>query len=325
MTDHIAEFEAVYFPLNSITPERRVRSVDNLRRFERWLEHPVETSVPGELQGWLASLVESGLQASTVAWRLKMIRPYLRWCWEQRILDADSWMRLREVKAPRGAYHCVPRPYTRKELMKLYAELDARWPYTTEKRVTRWRKGTCQYTRISKGVMRLQLDVIIELALVCGLRQVEIYNLSIDDLHYDNKYVVVHGKRVDQHPKVREVPYPSSLVRAVRAWYKMRGFIGPDTKCVWISATGRDPFRGMTRDRMARLLTSFGAWELHRLRHTSATERLRAGMPLEQVQRIMGHATLAQTMAYAQLLSGDVHKGAERTDAAFQRALGRAA
>lgn len=325
MTDNIAEFERTYFVLNSITAERRVRSVANLRMFELWLTHTVEAATGGELEGWLASLMESGLKASTVAWRLKMVRPYLRWLWQREIITAEHWMRLREVKSPRGASHCAPRPYKKKELLKLYAELDARWPYRTDKAVQRWRKGTMQYTRISKHVMRLQLDVIIELALVCGLRQVEIYNLSLDDLHFDNKYITVHGKRFDQHPKVRDVPYPDSLRALVRRWYRVRGYIGPDTSCIWISATGRTPFLGMRRDRFARILNSFGRWELHRLRHTSATERLRAGQPLEQVQRILGHATLQQTLAYAQLLAKDLHKGSEKIDAEFQRNIGRAA
>jgi integrase len=70
------------------------------------------------------------------------------------------------------------------------------------------------------------------------------------------------------------------------------------------------------------LLKLFG-YELHRLRHTCATERLRAGMPLEAVQRLLGHATIQQTLGYAEIIARDVQKHAERSDEEFMRAVGK--
>ena len=45
----------------------------------------------------------------------------------------------------------------------------------------------------------------------------------------------------------------------------------------------------------------------HDLRHTYATHRLKRGMPLAYLSKIMGHADISQTMKYANHASKDLH------------------
>jgi hypothetical protein len=44
-------------------------------------------------------------------------------------------------------------------------------------------------------------------------------------------------------------------------------------------------------------------------------------MRLEELRRFLGHAHIAQTLAYAELVREDIHESAERTDEKFQRAI----
>ena len=44
----------------------------------------------------------------------------------------------------------------------------------------------------------------------------------------------------------------------------------------------------------------------HVFRHTSATVALRNGMPIEQVQRMLGHSNINTTMVYADVDDSDV-------------------
>ena len=81
------------------------------------------------------------------------------------------------------------------------------------------------------------------------------------------------------------------------------------------------PVPGLSRVQMLRLMSSFGDWELHRLRHTCATERLRAGMPLEDLKEFLGHANIQMTLRYTKLVREDIHKSAARIDADFQSAI----
>lgn len=317
------QFTAEHFTLNSITASRQEQVLLALSRLETFLgKKPLQEATDQDLRAWLVALLGSGLTASTVAFHLKAVMPFYRWAWLAREVSADDYMRLREVSPPRGYNTQMPRPYSRKELAQMWADLAARYPYTTDVIIGRWKRGTSPYRSVKKHAMRLQLEAIIELALVCGLRRVEIYNLSIDDCHWDNKYVVVRGKRVDQNDKLREVPYPESTRTAIRRWFRIRGLMAPiPGQGLWLSVTGPDPVSAMTFGRFERLLLGLGAWELHRLRHTCATERLRAGMTLEKLQRFLGHSNIQQTLRYADLVRGDIHKESEKIDADFQRAI----
>lgn len=319
-------FAAEHFVLQSISKRRQDQVLAALERLGAFLAPtPLEGARDSDLRAWLVSLMQSDLAPSTVAWYLRMVMPFYAWCWRTRLISADDLMRLREVPPPRGYNHNIPRPYSREQLARFWAALDTRWPYQTDKRIERFRRGTCSYRLVKKHAMRLQLNAIIELALVCGLRRAEIYQLAIADCHPDNEYIAVHGKRSDQNPKLREVPYPASTRLAILNWFAWRGWMGASTNKLWLSVTGPDPIAPLSPDRMNTILHSFGDWQLHRLRHTCATERLRAGMELEKLQRFLGHANIQQTLRYAQLVRSDIHKASERIDDDFQAAIRPAA
>ena len=67
--------------------------------------------------------------------------------------------------------------------------------------------------------------------------------------------------------------------------------------------------------------STIGAWELHRFRHTCGTEWLRAGMELELVSRLLGHANITQTLGHAEIVREDVHRAAMKAHDDFTRAL----
>lgn len=318
----IDQFAAEHFTLNSISPARQHQVRAALTRLDEWLDCSLVEATDADLRAWLVDLLGADLTPSTVAWYLKMVKPFYRWAWRSRLIDADTWMRLNDVSAPRGSSTTKPRPYSRRELRTLWVALDERFPHASKLLIGRWQRGTSPWRSMKKHAMRLQLDAIIELALVCGLRRSEIYRLSIDDVHWDNKYIVVHGKRVDQNPKVRDVPYPESTRNAIRAWFRLRGLMGPAPGLpLWLSVTGPDPVAAMPEERFAMLLHCLGPYELHRLRHTCATERLRAGMELQEVQKFLGHSNLQQTLAYAELVRDDIHRASDRIDPAFQKSI----
>jgi site-specific recombinase XerD len=320
----LERFAAEHFALNSISEDRRKLVLTTLHRYEDYSQRPLIELDDADLRGWAAAMIANDYKASSVATYMKCIRSFYRWLWRAREIDAEQFMRISDVRVPRGSYTAVPRPYSRKEVAQMWADLECTWPYASDLTVQRWLRGTSPYRAVKKHAMRLQLDAICELALICGLRRIEIHRLTFDDVHPDNKYIVVRGKRTDQNEKLREVPYPQSTRDAIYAWFRMRGLMSPEPgQSMWLSLTGPDPAVGLRFRRLGGILGTFGEWELHRLRHTCATERLRAGMNIEQLQRFLGHANIKQTLVYAKLVSEDIHRSAERTDEAFQGAIGR--
>jgi integrase len=177
------------------------------------------------VRAFVTEQLRSRLHVNTVRKHLHAIKPFYRWAWQQRIMDADSFMRIRDIEAPRGSSaRGRPRPYKVAEVQRFWAELDARWPLSTERTLTRFARGTSRYNRVWRHAMFLQTQAVTSLALFGGLRHSEIRHAGIDDIHPDNAYIVVnHAKSpfgVGQG--YREVPYTVERRRMVAAWLESR-------------------------------------------------------------------------------------------------------
>ena len=193
----------------------------------------------------------------------------------------------------------------------------------------RWRSGRSKYKRIATHVMRLQMEAIVSLALDCGLRLSEIYHLDINDMHHDNEFIIVRPRteRENEKNRMREVPHTEESRTHVRAWLDCRHELDPDHDRPWLSAFANQAEGGwlkpMSLETFGELMSKIGDWRLHRFRHTCATNWLRAGMDLEVVSRLIGHATIQQTLAYADIVGDDIAKQVVKNEGRFRLMTGR--
>lgn len=158
------------------------------------------------------------------------------------------------------------------------------------------------------------------LALYCGLRRIEIRTVSTDDIDPLNEFIPVVGKGGD----LRKVPFPESARTRVEAWLDFRREIGPDHEYPWLTLGQYQMHRknALPGRSLAAMFGRIGSgYELHRFRHTCATEWLRAGMPIEQVRDIMGHSNIDQTLAYAKIVPDDAKRSMDRYERIFQRKI----
>ena len=70
------------------------------------------------------------------------------------------------------------------------------------------------------------------------------------------------------------------------------------------------------------LLGRVGPWEYHRFRHTCATEWLRAGMDLQDLSKLLGHASIQQTLCYAEIVRDDIARSMRKVESGFSTATG---
>lgn len=315
---------------NGITPARVRRMRNVLRAFEGFLGHPVEQATHEEFEAWLVSEIARGLAASTVVWHANCVLPFFGWCWQTGLIDSDRMMRLRAVKLPRVAAG-QPRPYDQRELRRFWAELEEKYPPVDDYYWRRWRRGTSHWRRVWTHAMLIQAKYVVALTLDCGLRKSEVFAIARDDAHYDNEFVVV---REGKGGKYREVPHTPASRAAAYEWLELRAELHPRHKRIWL---GLDPritctdSSGRRKQNVRHPLSErklgvmFGqigsGWELHRFRHTCGTEWLRAGMPLQLVQKLLGHSNINMTLRYAKLVSDDVHVAASRHGERFARAV----
>lgn len=326
--DVIDRFAASYFDFNEISPQRRQMQLTQLRRYETFLEPiPIEEAGADDLQNYLEHLMAKKFKANSVALYLNMIRSFVSWAWSKKLVTGDQLLEIRAVKKPSGAKPDVPRPYSIKEMKQFWAEFTECYPLMnlSNAHLRRLRNGTARYANYRKHALRLQLEAVVLLAVCCGLRREEIFRLTLDDLHPDNAYLPVHGKG----KRDREVPYTELAQSAVLAWLDFRKLLGVEHAHPWVRCYGRSKseFTGaMTMSTLAHHMGRIGSgWELHRFRHSSATNWLREGMPLEVLQRFLGHSSAQMTLRYAQLNREDIFRQVERHEQGFTRRLGRPA
>lgn len=341
--DAVERFTVEHFALNGLSDDRRRRVVKTLRELETFASVPLAEVTAEHVRLYYAELLGQGYHVNTVRNVQGRIRPFFAWALREDLADAKVVMAVRDIPPPRGSTNnALPRPYNRKELDRFWRELEQRWPIDDAGHWSnRWVRGLSPYRRVWPHATRLQLEAIVHLALHSGLRRDEIHRASVDDIHYDNAYVVVHGAAKGRNAggghKMREVPHTEASRRAVWRWLEfratmLRAFGMEDHGSPWLvlhpAATPNNPHlpsspaAPMRHRALAVALATVGGWELHRLRHTCGTEWLRAGMELEKVQVLLGHATLQQTLGYAKVVKADIHRSARRVEGEFTQAVG---
>lgn len=325
MTTTTERFEREYIEFNGLSHDRHVRSVRTLREFEELSGKPAIECGATEMRAYLSHLLDQDLSPNTISQRATMLRTFFGWAFDVGLVSGDTLMAVKRVPDPKGASRQnKPNPYTPKELKQFWADLDKTWPYVTDRSLKMWRNGTSQYRNIWRHGMRLQLEAIIRLALDCGMRRNEIFGASLDDLHPDNFYIVVHGKRETVRvEKVREVPFTKQARVAVERWLNFRSELlrrgkVKDCDAVWLSLRNPRPLKPMRQRRFDTIVATFGPYRLHRLRHTCATNWLRAGVEIEVVSRMLGHSNITQTLGYAEIIREDIHAAMHKHEDAFE-------
>ncbi len=300
-----------------------------LRQIAAFLAPAALTTASAEnLTAYLAERNEAGYAPNTLRKERQMVLSFLTWAHETGRVSAENLLAMQSVVSPQGATsRSRPENYSSKELRFFREVINTRWPLMDDARARkfarRWENGDTPYSRIRKHAIRLQLDAVISLALHCGLQRREIFALHVDDLHYDNAYIVVwSGER--WHSSHREVPYTEEARAAVRAWLDFRACMGVKHDSPWLNLwaakTAREP---LGPDTFAKLLSAYvdPSLSYRRLRHTCGIAWLKAGMKLWEVQRFLGHASLRDTLPYGEAVETSLQARVERRQGSFSEAL----
>lgn len=330
----VARFDREYLQYHGISAQRARQQKDLLLDFGSTLPKGLVGAQGHDVQAVAGVWMDQGFHVNTVRKKLNMIRPFFSWAYAVRLITPEQFMDIKLVKDPRGSSaKSIPNPYNRSELIRFWHELDERLPILPQKgtgsqAIKRFKLGTGHWRHVWRHSMRLQVECAVRLALDMGLRRNEIYQLDVDQLHYENEYLAVLGKRDPNTGRVkwREVPYTSASREANRKWLEFRlNVLKPKHQSPWCTSFGSTAYANpMHHKRFEGLLSAVvgPGWRWHRMRHTCATLWLRSGADLQDVQRLLGHANLQQTLAYAEILKSDVAKRLGQVEGQFEQLAG---
>lgn len=331
----LARFEVEHMDASSISPHRRREQLKVLDRFASHLNgRLLVESTPADVLSFLGSQMKSRNLAPNTGRKFHgMIRAFNTWAYSVGLIDPVQMAVLKAVPNPRGSSgQCIPKPYKPSEIREFYEVMGKRYPYLPQNGensflLRRYYRGDSPFhRRIWRHARRLQFEAQVSLALEEGLRMSEILNLTIPRMHYDNEGVVVlTAKSKPGQRREREVPFTAHSRACVEDWLDFRETLGLPHSRPWLRliGVGGNALDALGESQMEKALNVFGdGWNWHRFRHTFATERLRAGLPLEQLRIMLGHGNLEQTLAYAEIVNQDVQKNAEATEQGFAESLG---
>lgn len=144
---------------------------------------------------------------------------------------------------------------------------------------------------------------IIDLLYSTGIRVGELVNLNIDDIDLDGRECVVYGKgdkerRVyfDAKAKVHLREYIESRKDSNKALFVTLDAPHDRLKISGVEIRLRQLGRKLELERI----------HPHKFRRSMATRAIDKGMPIEQVQKILGHSQIDTTMQYAMVNQNNV-------------------
>jgi integrase/recombinase XerD len=239
------------------------------------------------LRGFLASLDERGVKASSLARRLSAVRQLYRFLYAEGKRADDPAAVLEGPKRGRS----LPKVLSIKEVDGLLAR--------ARKDMENQKYPPAQRLRSAR------LLCLLEVVYATGLRVSELVALPAASARRDQRMLVVRGKG----GKERLVPLNQAAKRAMAEYLKMRGEAEPKAATKWLFPSFGEQGH-LTRQHFARELKALGSacgisserLSPHVLRHAFASHLLHNGADLRVVQTLLGHADISTTQIYTHVL-----------------------
>ena len=144
---------------------------------------------------------------------------------------------------------------------------------------------------------------LVELLISTGMRVGEIVNLNIDDINFEDRSCIVLGKGNKQ----REVYFDAKTKLHLKYYLSKRE---DNEKALFVSL--RNPYQRLSISGIELIIRKLGTNSCinnvhpHKFRRTLATMAIDKGMPIEQVQKLLGHVKIETTMHYAMVNQSNV-------------------
>jgi len=166
--------------------------------------------------------------------------------------------------------------------------------------------------RLTEGAYGSHIYPLIMTALHTGMRKSELLNLKWSDIQFDRMTITVQSKP-DWHTKnygsrvLQLTPVLGEALLQERDNNHMAE-VFCDYVFTWKGERIKQDVRRSFRTALRRAELENSGVTLHTLRHTFASQLVMAGVPLREVQHLMGHASYETTLRYAHLSEDHVKR-----------------
>ncbi|PYY71498.1 integrase [Pseudomonas jessenii] len=246
--------------------------------------------------GWM----QSGNKPSTVNRKMGSISGVFSRAVEWEYIDAHPMERLKALKVDSIG---LVRYLDADESKRLREALDARQDETRAERETanEWRaeRGKELMPSLLQVPFTDHLKPMVLVSLNTGMRRGELFDLKWTAVNFQTKTITAAGATT-KTSDTRHIPMNKETVGVLEDWKELAGksrYVFPsqaggrleDVKSAWLKLLERAKIDGFR-------------W--HDMRHDFASRLVMAGVPLNTVRDLLGHADIKMTLRYAHLAPG---------------------
>lgn len=233
----------------------------SLHRLFDFLRNKEYTEITtADIMAWLASFKISGVKNSTIRNQRFNISPFFNWLYSNRMIEHNPCDPVNPIKVP-------------------YVE---RMEFSSEEVDTI--RSICKnpYER-----------ALVETLLSSGVRVSELTNLKIEDVDFDRLIIHVKNGKGGKDRTVFTTPVAKKYILQYFEWNKHK------TEYVFSSRLGGKYEPNSIRATMRKMSARCGIHiHPHRFRRTLATNLARKGMPIQEIQKLLGHSKISTTQMY---------------------------
>ena len=223
---------------------------------------------------YLADEKARGICDNSIRSIYQVLNSYFGWLHRDGLIRIDPMVNISTPKVP-------------KKVMEVYSELDLE--------------------KLKEGCTNIRDKAIVLFLKSSGCRISEITNLNRDDIDFQRGEFIVLGKGNKQRTCYMDMITASVL----KEYLNSRTDAEP---CLFLGCRNERRMPDGIRYMLRNLGAQCGVAHVHphKFRRTEATALSRRGMPIEQVQRFLGHEKIDTTMKYVNIDNADVKNNYRR-------------
>ena len=158
--------------------------------------------------------------------------------------------------------------------------------------------------KLRDSCLQIRDLAMIDLLYSTGIRVGELVNLNINDINFEERECIVYGKGNKQRKVYFDAKAKVHLKRYLeqRNDYNEALFVTLDSPFERLKISGVE----IRLRKLGRLASLDQRVHPHKFRRSMATRAIDKGMPIEQVQKLLGHQQIDTTMHYAMVNQSNV-------------------